>query len=254
MTILTNGAAYDHAPISVLVEQEATDQVAWIRERIDARDAVVGIVGLGYVGLPLALAFAESGFRVLGLDVDQRRVDSLSEGLSPVGDVSSASIAALVTSPLEVCTAFNRCIGDDGRKRGSLSFTTDFDLAQHVDAAIICVPTPLSASRDPDMSYVIDAATAVGAHLRPGGMVILESTTYPGTTEELVLPILAGPDSARQVGEDFFLAFSPERIDPGRTDHTVRTTPKPARPSPRTSMARPSTASCPSRSPVRPRW
>ncbi len=163
----------------------------------------IGIVGLGYVGLPLAAAFAEAGQEVVGLDADARKVASLNEGRSYVEDVPDAALAPLLD-----------------RLRATSSYA---DLAA-CEAIVICVPTPLTGSREPDLTCLTDAATALAEVLRPGQLVVLESTTYPGTTRERLLPILER--SALSAGGDFHLAFSPERIDPGRTDHTIGTTPK----------------------------
>ena len=163
----------------------------------------IGIVGLGYVGLPLAVAFAEAGHEVVGVDSDPARVGALSDGYSYVEDVPSA------------------VIGGAGER---LSASTDYAPLADCEAVVICVPTPLSSSREPDLSYVVASAEALAAVLRNGQLVVLESTTYPGTTRERLLPILES--SGLRVGEGFHLAFSPERIDPGRTDFTVRTTPK----------------------------
>jgi UDP-N-acetyl-D-glucosamine dehydrogenase len=174
-------------------------------ERIASRELTVGIVGIGYVGLPLAVAFAEAGFRVVGVDVDASKVMSLNQGESYIEDVADSVLAPLVRS-------------------GLIRASTDYADLADVDAISICVPTPLGKSRDPDISYIVDAAERIAAHGCSGKLVILESTTYPGTTEEIILPRLS--ENGCQVGEDFFLAFSPERIDPGRTDYTVWTTPK----------------------------
>lgn len=163
----------------------------------------VGIVGLGYVGLPLAVAFAEAGSEVIGLETDTRKLASLQERRSYIDDVDDARIAAL---------------GD------SLRPTSDPGDLTACDAILICVPTPLTSTREPDLTYLVDAATSLARVLREGQLVVLESTTYPGTTRERLQPILE--ESGMKAGEDFFLAFSPERIDPGRTDHTIRTTPK----------------------------
>jgi UDP-N-acetyl-D-glucosamine dehydrogenase len=163
----------------------------------------IGIIGLGYVGLPLAVAFAEAGHEVVGLDADSRKVESIERGESYIEDIPDAAVAAL---------------GD--RLRPTLRHA---DLAA-CEALIICVPTPLTGSREPDLTYLIDAATALAAVLRAGQLVVLESTTYPGTTRERLAPILE--ESGLSAGSDFHLAFSPERIDPGRTDYTIRTTPK----------------------------
>jgi len=163
----------------------------------------IGIVGLGYVGLPLAVAFAEAGHDVVGLDADSRKLESLARGESYVEDIPDSSLAQL----------------------GDRLHPTN----RHVDlssceATIICVPTPLTGSREPDLTYLVDAATGLAGVLKEGQLVVLESTTYPGTTRERLAPILE--ESGLSAGSDFHLAFSPERIDPGRTDYTVRTTPK----------------------------
>jgi len=163
----------------------------------------IGIVGLGYVGLPLAVAFAEAGHEVVGLDTDQRKVKDLNAGRSHVEDVADASLAPLAE-----------------RLRAT---TNQADLAS-CEAIVICVPTPLTGSREPDLTYLIDSATALSQVLQPEQLIVLESTTYPGTTRERLLPILE--ESGLRAGSDFHLAFSPERIDPGRTDYTVRTMPK----------------------------
>jgi len=182
--------------------------------KIHAHTAHIAIIGLGYVGLPLAVAFAESGFSVVGIDVDERKVSSINSGESYIGDIPSPRLAPLVR---------------DGKMRA----TSDFAEIYKSDAAIICVPTPLNKTRDPDVRFLLSAGESIVQTMHPGMLVVLESTTYPGTTEELLLPMLAGAESWKQggeeagkVGEDFFLAFSPERIDPGRTDWTVETTPK----------------------------
>jgi len=163
----------------------------------------IGIIGLGYVGLPLAVAFAEAGCEVVGLDVDATKVEALNAGRSYIEDVPSSALAPL------------------GER---LQATTDYADLAACDAVIICVPTPLTDSREPDLTYLVDSATALAQVLRSGQLVVLESTTYPGTTRDRLLPILEG--SGLTAGSDFHLAFSPERIDPGRTDYTVKTTPK----------------------------
>lgn len=176
-------------------------------KRIADRQARIGIVGLGYVGLPLAVAFAEEGFTVVGVDLDARKVAALQRGESYVEDVPASVITAL-------------------RDRGLFSASSDYATLADVDAISICVPTPLRKTKDPDISYIVDATECIATHMPASGgqLVVLESTTYPGTTEEIVLPRLSR--DGLEVGRDFFLAFSPERIDPGRTDYTVRTTPK----------------------------
>jgi UDP-N-acetyl-D-glucosamine dehydrogenase len=163
----------------------------------------VGIIGLGYVGLPLAAAFAEAGHDVVGLDVDPRRVERLQRSDSDVEDVPSGRMRAIVDR---------------------FSATTEHERLAACDAILICVPTPLANQREPDLSYIVDAAHSLSRVLKKGQVVVLESTTYPGTTRERLLPILE--ESGLAAGRDFHLAFSPERIDPGRIDHTIRTTPK----------------------------
>ncbi len=173
--------------------------------RIEAREAVVGVIGLGYVGLPLAVELARSGYRVLGFDISESVVDGINRGESHIQDVSG-----------EVVSAFTG--------EGLLSATTDLKRLAECDAISICVPTPLNKTKDPDLSYVVEASKAVLATLRPGQLVILESTTYPGTTREVMLPVLE--ESSLVVGEDFFLCFSPERVDPGNPTWQTRNTPK----------------------------
>ena len=164
---------------------------------------MVGVVGLGYVGLPLAVAFAEAGEQVVGVDVNPRRIADLRAGRSYIEDVPHASIAAC------------------GDRLRATTRAADLALA---DAIIICVPTPLTANREPDLSPLMDSASTLASILQPGQLVVLESTTYPGTTRERLLPVLE--ESGLEAGRDFHLAFSPERVDPGRTDYTLRTTPK----------------------------
>ncbi len=181
--------------------------------KITTRQARVAIIGLGYVGLPLAVAFAKSGFQVVGIDVDASKVDAIRRGDSYISDIPSEE--------LQQWTA--------AESGGRLSATTDYAVLADVDAAIICVPTPLNKTRDPDVRFLISAGESVARYLHPGMLVVLESTTYPGTTEELLLPMLEKGGKGEhdcKVGRDFFLAFSPERIDPGRTDWTVENTPK----------------------------
>ena len=175
-----------------------------LRERLAGRPTV-GIIGLGYVGLPLAVAFAESGASVIGVDVDPGRVSAVRAGRSFIEDVPSATLAAAVAA-------------------GRMGAAEDVAALKDCDAVIICVPTPLGKSKEPDISFIVSAADAVAAIIRPGQLVVLESTTYPGTTQEVLLPRF----EARGItaGEDFFLAFSPERIDPGNTRYTLRDIPK----------------------------
>jgi UDP-N-acetyl-D-glucosamine dehydrogenase len=173
--------------------------------KIEKRSACVGVVGLGYVGLPLALEFARAGFKVIGYDVSERVVKALMSGKSHIQDVPSAEVARLV-------------------KAGKFEATTDESRMREMDAISIAVPTPLAKTRDPDMGFVIAAADAIGRNCRPGVVVILESTTYPGTTRELMQPKVEA--AGLRVGEDVFLAFSPERVDPGNPIWNTKNTPK----------------------------
>lgn len=176
---------------------------AEFRERVAARELRIGIVGLGYAGLPLALAFAEEGFPVVGIDLNAERVAAVNEGRSYLVDVPDERYADA---------------------QGRLSATEDFGVVGELDALTICVPTPLSKTRSPDLTYVIAASQAVAEHLTNGQVVMLQSTTYPGTTHELVLPILQ--QGGRTVGEDVFLGYAPERVDPGNAHFDVHNTPK----------------------------
>jgi len=174
-------------------------------ERIRRHEAPVGVVGLGYVGLPVAVAFAEADFPVIGFDISRRVVDMLGSGRSHILDIDQDRVRRVVES-------------------GTLEPTTEFERMAEADALIICVPTPLSKTGDPDVSFIVDSTRSVREHLRAGQLVILESTTYPGTTRELVQPTLE--ESGLRAGEDFFLAFSPERVDPGNPRWHVENTPK----------------------------
>jgi UDP-N-acetyl-D-glucosamine dehydrogenase len=176
-----------------------------LRDKIRNRQARIGIIGLGYVGLPLAVEFAKAGFEVTGFDVDVAKVAAINNGRSYIGDVPGDDVSAAV-------------------KAGKLSATDDMSKLRDMDAIDICVPTPLRKTRDPDLSYVVLAVDAVRARLKPGQLVILESTTYPGTTDEVVQPALE--EGGLKAGKDFHLAFSPERVDPGNATHTTRTIPK----------------------------
>ncbi len=173
--------------------------------RIAEKSARIGIIGLGYVGLPLAVSFAKTGYQVLGLDVDERKASMLREEQSYIEDVDAADVAAVVRAQRLV-------VGSD---YGPLS---------EQDAVFICVPTPFDAMKAPDLTYVKQASRGIAAHLQPGQLIVLQSTTYPGTTEEFVLPILE--ESGLKAGEDFHLAFSPERINPGDRSFGVENTPK----------------------------
>lgn len=183
------------------MNQHAQDLAAKIKDRT----AVVGIIGLGYVGLPLAMAFVERGVGVIGFDLDPAKPARLARGESYIKHLGSDRVAAMANS-------------------GRFEATCDFARLAEPDAILICVPTPLTAQREPDMSYVEASSRQVAAALRPGQLIVLESTTYPGTTDELVRSILE--TTGLQCGVDFFLAFSPEREDPGREDFTTTTTPK----------------------------
>lgn len=174
-------------------------------EKIRSRRARTGVVGLGYVGLPLAVEFARAGFTTTGIDLDESKVAAINAGRSYIDDVASEQVRALQAA---------------GRLRAS----ADFEAVAELDTVNICVPTPLRKTKDPDLSFIVNAAEAVAKRLHPGMLVILESTTYPGTTDELVLPILE--TSGLKAGKDFFLAFSPERIDPGNERYQTRNVPK----------------------------
>ena len=175
-------------------------------EDLKTKKARVGILGLGYVGLPLAVVFAEAGFHVTGIDPDSRKVDCLNKGVSYIPDVQTPTIEKLV-------------------KSGHLNATTDFAVLKDLDAVSICVPTPLRKTGDPDMSFILSATDELAKYMHRGMVVVLESTTYPGTTREVLLPKL-GTECGLTIGEDWFLAFSPERVDPGREDFTTINTPK----------------------------
>jgi len=168
--------------------------------------AEIAVLGLGYVGLPLATVFGEAGFNVTGIDTDHRKVETIMRGESHIPDVPTEQIARLVAG-------------------GKLRATTDFSVLQDVDAVSICVPTPLRKTGDPDLSYILDATAELAKYVHPGMVVVLESTTYPGTTREILLPRF-GEQANLNIGENFFLAFSPERVDPGRQDWTTTNTPK----------------------------
>jgi UDP-N-acetyl-D-glucosamine dehydrogenase len=182
---------------------EALSHTAAFDGRIATREAKIGIVGLGYAGLPLAMAFAEAGFDVCGIDLSRERVDAITAGRSYLVDVPAERYAAV---------------------DGKLTATTDYGVVATLDALTICVPTPLSKTRTPDLSYVVAAAESVAEQLAPGQLVILQSTTYPGTTEQVIRPILERAGAV--VGQDFFLGYAPERVDPGNKQWDVHTTPK----------------------------
>lgn len=177
-----------------------------LEDKILDRSARVAILGLGYVGLPLATIFAEAGFNVIGVEPDSSKVEKLDRGESYVQDVPSEQLSKLIQS-------------------GKLQATTDFSVLAEADAVSICVPTPLRKTGDPDLSFILVATDELAKYIHRGVVVVLESTTYPGTTREILLPKLT-KTSGLEVGKDFFLAFSPERVDPGRTDWTTYNTPK----------------------------
>jgi UDP-N-acetyl-D-glucosamine dehydrogenase len=174
-------------------------------DRFKDQTARVGVIGLGYVGLPLAVEFAQAGYRVTGFDVVEEKVSGINAGRSHIKDVSSEALAEVV-------------------KAGRLIATTEFKELAELDSVNICVPTPLRKTKDPDVSYIVAAVEKIARHLHPGMLVLLESTTYPGTTNELILPMLEA--TGLEVGKDFFLAFSPERVDPGNSRFTTRNIPK----------------------------
>ncbi len=172
---------------------------------IESKKAVVGVIGLGYVGLPIVLRFCEAGFRVIGFDIDNDKVNRLNEGDSYISYIDAGRVSKFISE-------------------GTFNATADFEKLGESDAIIICVPTPLTNKREPDMQYVSETAKEISRHLRRGQFISLESTTYPGTTEELLLPLLVS--KGLKVGSDFYLVYSPEREDPGRHDFTISNTPK----------------------------
>ncbi len=173
--------------------------------KIKNKTAKIGILGLGYVGLPLAVTFAEAGLRVVGIDVEQTRVDLINQGQSYITDIGNNQLSSVVSDKL-------------------LQATTDQSALKRVDVICICMPTPLTKNKEPDLSYVIDESEEISKYLQPEQLVILESTTYPGTTREVVLPILER--SGLKAGKDFYLAFSPERVDPTNKKYNIKNTPK----------------------------
>jgi UDP-N-acetyl-D-glucosamine dehydrogenase len=176
-----------------------------LRRKIETHQAHVGVVGLGYVGLPLVVEFAHAGFCVTGIDVQQSKVDAINRGESYIQDVPTADVQALV-------------------KAGKVRATTDFSIVRELDTINICVPTPLRKTKDPDMSFIVNACQEIARFFHPGTLVILESTTYPGTTDELMLPMFE--QAGLHVGKDFFLCFSPERVDPGNPKYQTKNIPK----------------------------
>jgi len=182
-----------------------TNHSETLRRKIETHQAQVGVVGLGYVGLPLVVEFAQAGFCVTGIDVQQSKVDAINRGESYIQDVPTADVQALV-------------------KAGKIRATTDFSVVRELDTINICVPTPLRKTKDPDMSFIVNACQEMAKFFHPGTLVILESTTYPGTTDELMLPMFE--EGGLKVGQDFFMCFSPERVDPGNPKYQTKNIPK----------------------------
>lgn len=176
-----------------------------LKQRLISKQARVGVIGLGYVGLPLVAEIAGAGFKTLGIDIKNARVAQINEGESYISDVKSETITELV-------------------KKGRLSATTDFSLVKDLDVIIVCVPTPLTETKEPDVSYVVGTAKTLSKHLTKEQLIVFESTTYPGTTKEVVLPLLE--EGGLKGGQDFYLAYSPERVDPGNKKYTIKNTPK----------------------------
>lgn len=176
-----------------------------LENKIHDKSAVIGIIGLGYVGLPLAVEFSNNGFKVIGIDINRNRVDKINNGENYIGDISDDNLSDLV-------------------KSDKLMATTEFSSLEKIDAAIICVPTPLNKLKDPDVSFILNVLGELSKYVHKDMFISLESTTYPGTTRELILPALE--KSGLKVGEDFFLCFSPERVDPGNENYQIRNTPK----------------------------
>jgi UDP-N-acetyl-D-glucosamine dehydrogenase len=178
---------------------------ASLLEKIQSRRARAGVVGLGYVGLPLAVELAKAGFHTTGIDLDERKITAITDGRSYIPDVPTAEVKSL-------------------RQAGKLDATVDFSIVKQLDTINICVPTPLRKTKDPDMSYIVSAVESIAKHLHPGMLIVLESTTYPGTTDEVVQPLLEA--TGLKAGVDFFLAFSPERVDPGNPTFQTHNVPK----------------------------
>ena len=176
-----------------------------LKNKLKEKTAVLGVIGLGYVGLPLAVEKAKAGYRTIGFDIQQKKVDMVNKGVNYIGDVVDEDLSALVN-------------------KGLLSATSDFSKVASADCVCICVPTPLDIYQQPDISYVRSSAESIVPYMHKDMLVVLESTTYPGTTQELLLPILES--SGLKCGEDFYLAFSPERVDPGNLIYKTKNTPK----------------------------
>jgi len=202
---LTNRIAdYDTAPLASRIDGPQSERFDDLAAKLHERTAVVGIIGLGYVGLPLARGFAASGFPVIGFDIDASKIDKLHRGESYIGHITADIVREMRDNRFDA--------------------TADFSRLREADAIIICVPTPLTETREPDLTYVVNSVEAAARTLRPGQLVVLESTTYPRTTRDIVLPILES--TGLMAGQDFFLAFSPEREDPGNASFSTTTIPK----------------------------
>ena len=185
-----------------------TEAARTVQARLHAQEAIIGVVGLGYVGLPLAVQYARSGFDTLGIDLDAQRVQRLRAGENYIDDVDDRDIRTFVAE-------------------GRLQVESSFERAAEADVFFVCVPTPMTDAKNPDLTYVESAIKSIAEHLRPGQLIVLKSTTYPGTTEEVVRPLLeaAAADTHLDLGRDYFLAFSPERIDPGNETPQTGTLP-----------------------------
>ncbi len=179
--------------------------VGQLEKKIKDRSATMAIIGMGYVGLPLAIEFGRVGFKITGIDISEKKVKTVNAGKSDIDDIKDSDVKELIDLKRLYCTS-------------------DFTALKHTDVVIICVPTPLNKTKDPDVSFILDATTQIAKRIHKGQLVVLESTTYPGTTEELIKPKLE--ESGLKVGKDFFLAFSPERVDPGNPKYTTQNTPK----------------------------
>ena len=188
-----------------MVQSIVNETAKQLLNKIETKTATIGVVGLGYVGLPLAVEKAKAGYKVVGFDIQQKRVDMVNSGVNYIGDVVDEELAEMVES-------------------GRFMATTDYSLIREVDAVAICVPTPLDKYQQPDTSYVESSGKEISKYLHKGMLVVLESTTYPGTTEEVLKPILES--TGLTCGEDFFLAYSPERVDPGNKFYNTKNTPK----------------------------
>ena len=219
------GNIQDNKSVGPVREPLETGLASVLLEKIENRTAVVAVIGLGYVGLQLAVGFAEAGFNVVGIETEDSKVNSVNRGISYIRDVPSEKLSNLKSkySP----ESPNHSPPAIGEGQGSLVATLDYDALLEADIAIICVPTPLSDTREPNFSYLESAADETAKRLHPGMLIVLESTSYPGSTEDLILPRLeASNGRSYRVGTEFFLVFSPERLDPGRADWTILNTPK----------------------------